>query len=403
MNNKNFFTAIFLLLSFFMFLFFFGISCSNPEVITPNVEPPTPSDNAYLKSIEILNGIKLLPTFKKTTIDYAFEASDDARSISCIIFPEDNNASIIVNGVKIKNGEKTNVYIGTDSFIMINVTAQNNSSTMDYYIKILRKSPVTTTTLALTTTTVKGDLTGDANQTTTTINDNSNDITTSTVTTLGNGSGTTINNGVVTTNGNGVVTTLSNVTTTTTQNPVTTTVSNSATTVTTLGNVATTTTASNQSTTTTLGNGSTTTLPSTTLPSTTLGTSTTSTSSSTTTTTTVIATTTTTSTTTTTIPYDGVIIYYKAATAPKIWGWETSGLESVKLMGYTWAAQPTMVSSEYSGWFKFEIPATKDGVQILSGKNLVFMFNSGSETPRNSNKTGWYDSSTNTWTDYFPD
>ena len=71
-------------------------------------------------------------------------------------------------------------------------------------------------------------------------------------------------------------------------------------------------------------------------------------------------------------------------------------------MGYTWSTQPLMVASEFSGWFKFEIPATLSGTPILSGKNLVFMFNKGAENQRNSNKTGFYDPSTSTWTDTFP-
>ncbi len=110
---------------------------------------------------------------------------------------------------------------------------------------------------------------------------------------------------------------------------------------------------------------------------------------------------TTSSTTTTTIPYDGVVIYYKQTSGtPKIWVWELSGKEISTTMGYTWPGPEMQAVAGKTGWYKFEIPASK---LSTPAKELRMKFNGGgSEIARTTPvKTGWYNGTT--WSDECPD
>lgn len=351
MKNKNIFRFLSIIVLTLSLIFFIGVGCSNPEITNPADESHKLSDNAFIKSISFFDGVKLTPSFDKSKTEYDIDVTNDVKNIYVVIKSEDLGATILANSLTIGNGVKTNLSIDKKAFILIEVTAEDGVSTMEYSIRIKKKS-VTTTTI---------------------VTDTSDDATT---TTLTNGGDT------------GVTTTIAGGTTTVSSNNSTTTNGTSVTTTSVSGGTSTT----NGGSTTTNNATSTTSIVSTTSI---IATTSTSTSTSTTSTT----------TTTTTIPYDGVKIYYKSASAPQIWGWEDGGKASFQLMGYNWDTNhPTMVASEYSGWFKFEIPRVKDGTDILSTpvKNLKFKFNQGGEINRGSGKSGFYDPSTSSWTDTFP-
>ncbi|MBR1720891.1 MAG: hypothetical protein IJ727_00165 [Treponema sp.] len=91
-------------------------------------------------------------------------------------------------------------------------------------------------------------------------------------------------------------------------------------------------------------------------------------------------------------PADAVKIYVSASSAPSIWVWQPDGLESTKLMGYTWNSQPTMSAAtglKYnSGWYVLEI----GGEYYTEGKAFSFILNSGSTTMTSTKTTTfWYD------------
>lgn len=90
-------------------------------------------------------------------------------------------------------------------------------------------------------------------------------------------------------------------------------------------------------------------------------------------------------------PVEAVKIYVSASSAPSIWVWQPDGLESTKLMGYTWNSQPTMSAAtglKYnSGWYVLEI----GGEYYTEGKAFSFILNSGSNIVSAKTTTFWYD------------
>lgn len=92
------------------------------------------------------------------------------------------------------------------------------------------------------------------------------------------------------------------------------------------------------------------------------------------------------------LPQAGVKIYVSADTAPTIWVWQESGLESTKLMGYAWANQPVMEKAtglnNDENWYVFEIPSDK----YTDGETFTFILNSSSgDIASGKATTFWYD------------
>lgn len=87
----------------------------------------------------------------------------------------------------------------------------------------------------------------------------------------------------------------------------------------------------------------------------------------------------------------GVKIYVSADTAPKIWVWQESGLESTKLMGYAWANQPVMEKAtglnNDENWYVIKIPSD----YYTAGKTFTFKLNSGEDIASGKATTFWYD------------
>lgn len=87
----------------------------------------------------------------------------------------------------------------------------------------------------------------------------------------------------------------------------------------------------------------------------------------------------------------GVKIYVSADTAPKIWVWQESGLESTKLMGYAWANQPVMEKAtglnNDENWYVIKIPSDC----YTAGKTFTFKLNSGEDIASGKATTFWYD------------
>lgn len=92
------------------------------------------------------------------------------------------------------------------------------------------------------------------------------------------------------------------------------------------------------------------------------------------------------------VPVAGVNIYVSATSAPSIWVWQASGLETTKLMGYTWNSQPTMKTAtgleDCSNWYVFEL----DSECYTAGKEFTFILNSNSvNISSGKSATFWYD------------
>lgn len=92
------------------------------------------------------------------------------------------------------------------------------------------------------------------------------------------------------------------------------------------------------------------------------------------------------------LPQAGVKIYVSADTAPTIWVWQKSGLESTKLMGYAWTKQPVMEKAtglNYDeNWYVFEIPSD----YYTAGETFSFSLNSSSgDIASGKATTFWYD------------
>lgn len=91
--------------------------------------------------------------------------------------------------------------------------------------------------------------------------------------------------------------------------------------------------------------------------------------------------------------FDGVKIYVSAESAPTIWVWQPDGLETTKLMGYTWNSQPTMESAtdlNYNpNWYVFEIE--NGNSYYTEGKTFSFILNKGSTITTTKTATFWYD------------
>lgn len=91
------------------------------------------------------------------------------------------------------------------------------------------------------------------------------------------------------------------------------------------------------------------------------------------------------------LPQAGVKIYVSADTAPKIWVWQESGLESTKLMGYAWANQPVMENAtglnNDENWYVIKIPSD----YYTAGKTFTFKLNSGEDIASGKATTFWYD------------
>ena len=88
----------------------------------------------------------------------------------------------------------------------------------------------------------------------------------------------------------------------------------------------------------------------------------------------------------------GVKIYVSADTAPKIWVWQESGLESTKLMGYAWANQPVMEKAtglnNDENWYVIKIPSD----YYTDGETFTFILNSSSGNIASGKATTfWYD------------
>lgn len=87
----------------------------------------------------------------------------------------------------------------------------------------------------------------------------------------------------------------------------------------------------------------------------------------------------------------GVKIYVSADTAPKIWVWQESGLESTKLMGYAWANQPVMEKAtglnNDENWYVIKIPSD----YYTAGETFTFKLNSGEDIASGKATTFWYD------------
>lgn len=88
---------------------------------------------------------------------------------------------------------------------------------------------------------------------------------------------------------------------------------------------------------------------------------------------------------------EGLKVYVSADSAPKIWMWQPDGLETTKLMGYTWAEQPSMTDAKglnnNDGWYEFEA----EGDCYTPGKNFTFILNGSSEIASGRSTTFWYD------------
>ncbi len=92
------------------------------------------------------------------------------------------------------------------------------------------------------------------------------------------------------------------------------------------------------------------------------------------------------------VPVAGVNIYVSASSAPSIWVWQASGLETTKLMGYTWESQPTMKAATGlncdDGWYVFEL----DSSCYTAGKEFTFILNGDSgNISSGKSATFWYD------------
>ena len=88
----------------------------------------------------------------------------------------------------------------------------------------------------------------------------------------------------------------------------------------------------------------------------------------------------------------GVKIYVSADTAPKIWVWQESGLESTKLMGYAWANQPVMEKAtglnNDENWYVIKISSD----YYTAGETFTFILNSSSGNIASGKATTfWYD------------
>lgn len=87
----------------------------------------------------------------------------------------------------------------------------------------------------------------------------------------------------------------------------------------------------------------------------------------------------------------GVKIYVSADSAPKIWVWQESGLESTKLMGYAWANQPVMEKAtglnNDENWYVIKIPSD----YYTAGKTFTFKLNSSEDIASGKATTFWYD------------
>lgn len=87
----------------------------------------------------------------------------------------------------------------------------------------------------------------------------------------------------------------------------------------------------------------------------------------------------------------GVKIYVSADSAPKIWVWQESGLESTKLMGYAWANQPVMEKAtglnNDENWYVIKIPSD----YYTAGETFTFKLNSGEDIASGKATTFWYD------------
>lgn len=92
------------------------------------------------------------------------------------------------------------------------------------------------------------------------------------------------------------------------------------------------------------------------------------------------------------VPVAGARVYVSADSAPTIWLWQASGKETTKLMGYTWAEQPTMTAAtdlnNNTGWYVFEL----DSSCYTAGKDFTFILNSNSgNISSGKSATFWYD------------
>lgn len=90
-------------------------------------------------------------------------------------------------------------------------------------------------------------------------------------------------------------------------------------------------------------------------------------------------------------PGDAVKIYVSASSAPSLWVWQPSGLECTKLMGYSWASQPTCSDATDliygEGWYVLSIPSDC----YTAGAAFSFIINSGSTVASTKTGTFWYD------------
>ena len=92
------------------------------------------------------------------------------------------------------------------------------------------------------------------------------------------------------------------------------------------------------------------------------------------------------------VPVAAVKVYVSATSAPTIWIWQASGLETTTLMGYTWSNQPTMTSAtglnDSTNWYVFEL----DSSCYTAGKDFTFILNSNSgDISSGKSATFWYD------------
>ncbi len=92
------------------------------------------------------------------------------------------------------------------------------------------------------------------------------------------------------------------------------------------------------------------------------------------------------------VPVAAASIYVSASSAPSIWVWQASGLETTKLMGYTWENQPTMSVAtglnDNANWYVFEL----DSECYTAGKEFTFILNKNSgNISSGKSATFWYD------------
>jgi hypothetical protein len=98
------------------------------------------SNNVRLGSLTV-TGYNLEPAFSANTTAYAITVAEDVYSIEFTAVKEDTSASMTINGQYLGNGTSKSVVLndGTDTPVVIRVTAENGINIRDYTVTVIRE------------------------------------------------------------------------------------------------------------------------------------------------------------------------------------------------------------------------------------------------------------------------